>query len=194
MCGRAVCIASACWCCRALWGGRLGMTFGPCLHWSPIQLQVEWQAGGEAVSVVWWWICSTHTGCGGGAVECHGVPFGVVQYYWHCLWTSGGRSKFPWGIGWCCCGCVLVPPFWSIEMHTSGSWELLGIFYLMDVFHVLYKVICAPPPILLVLHLSLTIGIYVWFSTGMHVNTFENDRLHPEPDDAKNSLLSRQRG
>ena len=30
----------------------------------------------------------------------------------------------------------------------------LGIFYLMDIFHVVYKVICAPPPILLVLHLN----------------------------------------
>ena len=50
----------------------------------------------------------------------------------------------PWGTGWCCCGCVLAPPFWpsfqSIEMHTSGSschtpavdmieWEWLGIFF-----------------------------------------------------------------
>ena len=30
----------------------------------------------------------------------------------------------------------------------EGTW--VGIFYLMDVFHVVYKVICAPPPTLLV--------------------------------------------
>ena len=43
-------------------------------------------------------------------------------------------------------------------MHTSGSschttavdmieWEWLVIFYPMDVFDVVYKVICPPPPI-----------------------------------------------
>ena len=30
----------------------------------------------------------------------------------------------------------------------------------------------------------------MWFSTGMHVNIFENDHLHPEPDDGKNWNVS----
>ena len=34
--------------------------------------------------------------------------------------------------------------------------------------------------------LTVTIRIYVGFSTGVHANTFENDRLHPEPHGAKN--------
>ena len=43
-----------------------------------------------------WVVCDY----GGGVVECHRrhcMPFGVdkaVLYYWHCLWASGGRSKF----------------------------------------------------------------------------------------------------
>ena len=52
-------------------------------------------------------------------------------------------------------------------MHTSSSschtpaadvieWEWLVIFYLMDVFHVVYKVVCAPPPISLVSSLKNT--------------------------------------
>ena len=38
--------------------------------------------------------------------------------------------------------------------------------------------------------LTLTIGIYMWFSTSMQVNTFKNDRLHPQPDDGKNLIFS----
>ena len=34
------------------------------------------------------------------------------------------------------------------------EWEWLVTFYLMDVFHVVYKVICAPSPISLVLPLN----------------------------------------
>ena len=65
-------------------------------------------------------------------------------------------------------GTVVAPPFQasfqSIEMHTSGcschtpaadmesGW---GIFYLMDVFYVVYKEICTPQPILFFLHLNV---------------------------------------
>ena len=82
----------------------------------------------ERLLIVWRWICSTHAGsglcgCGGGVVECHRrhcVPFCVDQavlYYWHCLWTSGGRSKFigEWASLWCCCGFVLAPPFHPVH-------------------------------------------------------------------------------
>ena len=51
---------------------------------------------------------------------------------------------------------VLVPPFRSSPLsilnahlwphHCSGRDRMI-IFYHMDVFHVVYKVICAPPPI-----------------------------------------------
>ena len=40
----------------------------------------------------------------------------VIVLYRHCLWASGGWLKFlekgpPRGTGWCCCGCVVTPPF-----------------------------------------------------------------------------------
>ena len=38
---------------------------------------------------------------------------------------------------------------------------------------------------------TLAIRIYVWFSTDMHVNTFENDRLHSEPHNGKQKLGQR---
>ena len=60
-------------------------------------------------------------------------------------------------------------------MHTSGhtpavdvtEWEWLVIFYLIDVFHVFYKVICAPPPISLVLHLKSS-WIVSWRRAWVH--------------------------
>ena len=42
--------------------------------------------------------------------------------------------------------------------------------------------------------LTLTIGIYVWLFTDKHVSIFENDCLHPEPDNGKNSFFLHQRG
>ena len=62
-------------------------------------------------------------------------------------------------------------------MHTSGSschtpaadvieWEWLVIFYLMDIFHVVYKVICAPPPIVLSLKFMICMTTdKPWYNT-----------------------------
>ena len=53
--------------------------------------------------------------------------------------------------------CVAPPSIEYIKSsHTPAAdvieWQWLVIFYLMDVFNVVYKAICAPPP---VLHLNL---------------------------------------
>ena len=45
---------------------------------------------------------------------------------------------------------------------------LYGEFYLMDVFHVVYTVICASLPILLVLHLKCTEET---FTTVLYIET-----------------------
>ena len=53
---------------------------------------------------------------------------------------------------------VCSGPSQLTSCHTPAAdkikWEWLVIFYLIDVFHVVYKIICAPLPILLVLHLK----------------------------------------
>ena len=63
------------------------------------------------------------------------------------------------------CTPAVPPPSINSESATDTpaadmiEWEWLGIFYLMDVFHVVSKVICAPPPILLVLYLNVPINM-----------------------------------
>ena len=65
------------------------------------------------------------------------------------------------------CGCVLAPPFRSsirsmeyikctTPLQRTWEWEWLVIFYFMDVFCAIYKIICAPQPNLhlIVSHLS----------------------------------------
>ena len=124
----------------------------------------------ERSLIVWRWTCSTHAGsglwwgCGGmSSTLLHGFWCWPV-YYW---WTSGwGRSKF---LGeWASLRTGVVGVFWPLptsgplSTHTSSSschtpvieWEWLVIFYLIDIFHVVYKVICVPSPISLVLHLD----------------------------------------
>ena len=111
---------------------------------------------------VWlWW------GCGGMLLT-------LLCSFWCCLlfvdfrwlveisWRTGINRKVS-------CGCVLAPLFPSqLPVHWSKctllslaatallqqTWKLLVIF--MDVLRVVYKVICAPPPISLVLHLKLS--------------------------------------
>ena len=72
-----------------------------------------------------------------------------LQVGFHPIFLENG----PW-TGWCCCGCVLaLPSSRSIEYisnyillpHPAADMiesEWLGISYLMDVFHVVYNVIC----------------------------------------------------
>ena len=114
--------------------------------------------------------------CGGGIfppTQEVGCVVVVVECHWrHCVClcctvgillvgASGGRSNFlgEWASlrnRWCCCGCVLAPPFrpsfrsignayFRPHLCSGHDWEWLGIFYLMDVFHAVYEVICAPP-------------------------------------------------
>ena len=95
------------------------------------------------------WNC----GLGGGVVEC---AFWVVL---HCL-----RTCFRWSVKISCLleeqddavvGVFQLPVHWvyiHFRCHTPAAdvteWEWLVISYLMDVFHVVYKVICVPPPVL----------------------------------------------
>ena len=120
------------------WPGRdLPVRFSHLMRW---RTQVEWQAqygwrrGCQCVKGCW--LCGGGfvgwlVGCVGGVVECHCVPFGVVQAV---LYYSGivcglpvvGQNFLengvPWGTGQCCCECVLAPPFLrSIEYITSVS-------------------------------------------------------------------------
>ena len=92
-----------------------------------------------------------------GCVECHHEPFGVDQavlYYWHCLWISGGQSKFvgEWAslrnrmvLLWVCSGPSLPVHTSSSSCHTPAEdvteWEWLVIFYLVGVFHVVYNAV-----------------------------------------------------
>ena len=113
-----MCALIRCWLCIALltrreWECARALTFchAPSIGLAeqsvnevedPLRAQSGWRRGFQCVKG---WACSTHAGsglCGSGrgVVECHRhpcVPFGVDQavlYYWHCLWTSGGRWKF----------------------------------------------------------------------------------------------------
>ena len=105
----------------------------------------------ERSLTVWRLCCSIHAGsglchCDGSVVECHGVPFSVVEAALHCLWTSGGQSKIfgEWVslsnrivLLWVC-----LPS--GPLMHTSGfslpavdmvKWAWMESLYLVDVFH-----------------------------------------------------------
>ena len=95
-------------------------------------------------------------------VECHrchclvltgcAVLFALIVYFWS---ASGGRSTFlrEWVslrnrmvLLWVCSFPAQLPVHWVYKMHTSGSschtpiTDMMGIFYLIDVFHVVYKV------------------------------------------------------
>ena len=110
-------------------------------HWSgrgPVQ---EWR--GEALKgwIVWlWW------GCGGMLFWCRPGCAVLLVDFW---WASGGRSKFFGNRMVVCSG--PVQPLSILPHPCSRRDEWLVIFYLVDVFHVVYKVICTPPPISLVL-------------------------------------------
>ena len=115
----------SCWC----HVGPLNVTIGPLsvTYDIPIGLLPRWT---HSISVwksliVWMCCCSTHAGS--GLCRC------VVEYRGHRLivaWTSGGppivsqnilENGHPWATVWCCCGCVMAPPFQtSNSMHTSG--------------------------------------------------------------------------
>ena len=89
-----------------------------------------------------------------GVVECHCVPFGCAVQ--SALFVDFGgllvvgqnflENGHPWGTGWYCRGCVLRWVYYFRFTADMIEWEWLGIFYLMDVFHVVYKVICASQP------------------------------------------------
>ena len=161
----------------------------PCpLHWPGRGLSVRFSHPGGMASTVWrvyekllimWrWTCAGSGLCGCGWDD----VIDVIVCLLLALWTSGGQSKFlgewgPWGTGWCCCGCVLAPPFrpsfrlikWTLPALAATAevieWKWLVIFYLMDVFHVVCKVICAPPPI------SLKLLLYLMHSVHGHPST-----------------------
>ena len=51
------------------------------------------------------------------------------------------------GVSWPLPSSPASGPLSILNAEGMIGWERLVIFYLMDVFHVAYTVICAPPPI-----------------------------------------------
>ena len=107
----------------------------------------KWRRGCQCVKVVW--VC-------GGTSLC--VAIGIVDF----RWASSGQSKFlgEWASLRCCCWPLPASGPLSIlnahfRPHTCSRHDWMIIFYFMDVFHVVYKVICAAPPISLVMHLKM---------------------------------------
>ena len=120
--------------------------------------------------------------CGGGLAPPtqevgRNVIVCAVLYYWHCLWTSGGNilengpgavvGMFPSG--------PASGPLNILNAHfrPHPCREWLVIFYL---FHVVHKVICAPPPISLVLPLKIQFcsckGNLQWFDRCPHLQLY----------------------
>ena len=110
------------------------------------------------VVVVWWNVIDvivcllvlTRLCCGSGIV--YGLPV-VVKIYWR-MGLLEERDGAVVGVFWSI-KCTL-PALYSCNSPAVDviEWEWLVIFYLVDVCHVVYKVICGPPPISLVLHLN----------------------------------------
>ena len=128
LCAVHVCV-NWCWLQGALLMGTatLSVIFDLCYpHWA---FQVEWQ--GEVVSRLL--ICGAtptqEVGCA-VVVGCGGLS---LCAFWYCpavLLVVGHIhfvNRHPWRTGQCCCGCVLVPPFWSASGPLSIYGTLLAL-------------------------------------------------------------------
>ena len=145
----------SCWCCNhhRMWPLTLA-----CPLWNlssqfswlrRSRTQVELRAHSEGLSVcerslIVWWCCSTYAGCVNMVA--------VVKALLHCGLLVGWsvmEKGHPWATRWWCCGCVLVMYTSGFSCHTPPAdmikWVWLENLYLVDVFHVVYEVICVSP-------------------------------------------------